>query len=290
MTDKKPKEIKRKKPQETKTTKAIEAAKPPAPSEISPSPTTRSPDISNDVQITEADETPSIDINEKKGEPQKKEKPTESDIIRTIVAPSDWEEALTELILEQGLDPLHIDIIRLTDAFMTYLNRIQSFSFRIPGRFILIAAILLSMKAESLLSHEEERLSRLGGVQEIPDLGSPLLTPPPSRQAVRPVSLTDLISALNKAFEMKVRKESILRPPPREFPLPMHRAEDVEKRITELYENILRHGKISFTDLVPAWRRKEIISTFTPLLHLVHRGRVLCEQAEPFKEISIRLK
>lgn len=205
---------------------------------------------------------------------------------------SDWEEALTSIVVEQGLDPLNIDITRLADAFLIYLNRMKSFDFRMPARFILIAAILLNMKCESLLQHEEERLDKLA--QEAAaqlNLNAPLLTPPVSRQATRPVALTDLISALNKAFEIKRRKEPLLAMHGPRIPIEApKRPVDIELKIKEIYERIRRKGIIKFSDLVPVWRRAEIIATFLPLLYLATRGKVICEQKELFKDITIRLK
>jgi chromatin segregation and condensation protein Rec8/ScpA/Scc1 (kleisin family) len=218
--------------------------------------------------------------------------PQESDIIRTIVLGSDWEEALTSIVVEQGLDPLNIDITRLSDAFTLHLQRLQGFDFRIPGRFILIASILLSMKAEALLSHEEERLNQLkaAAIDQL-NLDSPMLLPPPHRTATRPVGLTDLISALNKAFEIKAKKEPILLAKRRipNIPIP-NNPEDIEGRIESIYHKIQRKGVVRFSDLVPVWKRKEIISTFLPLLHLCTRGKASAHQPAHFKEIVVKLR
>ncbi|MEM7813361.1 MAG: ScpA family protein [Candidatus Aenigmatarchaeota archaeon] len=229
-------------------------------------------------------------MNQDKAE--SKPQPDSASLIRTIVLGADWEEALTSIVVEQGIDPLNIDIARLADAFMIYLNRLQSFDFRIPARFILIAAILLNMKCEALLQREEERLDKLAQAAAAQlDLSAPLLTPPIGRHAARPVSLADLIAALNKAFEIKRRKEPLLamKGPRIQFEVPK-RAVDIERKIKETYERIRRKGVIKFSDLVPVWRRAEIISTFLPLLYLANRGKVVCEQKEMFKDITIRLK
>lgn len=227
-------------------------------------------------------ETQAADAQEKSGE-----------LIRTISASADWQEALTSIVVEQGMDPLNIDIERLADAFLNYLRHLQHFDFRIPARFVLIAAILLSMKAEAILEKEEERLKRAAAEEAARlNLEAPLLAPPVKREAVRPVSLSELIGALNKAFEIKKRKEILMeqRVPPARFDLHLERTEDIEKKIREIYERIKRKGIVPFSDLVPVWKRKEIVATFLPLLHLAHRGKVACEQKEFFKEIMIRLK
>jgi len=223
---------------------------------------------------------------------QSKSQPNSESIIRTIVLGADWEEALTAIVVEQGLDPLSLDVTKLTDAFMIYLNRLKSFDFRIPARFILIAAILLNMKCEALLQEEEERLDKLVAAAAAQlNLASPLLIPPVSRQTARPVSLTDLIAALNKTFEIKRKKEPLLALHGKHVPIEMpKRAIDIEHKIKEIYERIRRKGIIKFSDLVPVWHRAEIIASFIPLLYLANRGKVACEQKDMFKEITIKLK
>jgi segregation and condensation protein A len=223
---------------------------------------------------------------------QHKSQPNSESIIRTIVLGADWEEALTAIVVEQGLDPLNLDVTKLTDVFMIYLNRLKSFDFRIPARFILIAAILLNMKCEALLQKEEERLDKLAAAAAAQlNLASPLLIPPVSRQTTRPVSLTDLIAALNKTFEIKRKKEPLLALHGKHVPIEMpKRAIDIEHKIKEIYERIRRKGIIKFSDLVPVWHRAEIIASFIPLLYLANRGKVACEQKDMFKEITIKLK
>jgi segregation and condensation protein A len=223
---------------------------------------------------------------------QNKSQPNSESIIRTIVLGADWEDALTAIVVEQGLDPLNLDVTKLTDAFMIYLNRVKSFDFRIPARFILIAAILLNMKCEALLQKEEESLDKLAAAAAAQlNLASPLLIPPVSRQTTRPVSLIDLIAALNKTFEIKRKKEPLLALHGRHVPIEMpKRAIDIEHKIKEIYERIRRKGIIKFSDLVPVWHRAEIIASFIPLLYLANRGKVACEQKDMFKEITIKLK
>jgi chromatin segregation and condensation protein Rec8/ScpA/Scc1 (kleisin family) len=216
----------------------------------------------------------------------------EEGLIRTITLGSDWQEVLSTIVVEEGIDPKNVNIIKLADAFSVYLQRLKDFDFRIPARFILIAAILLSMKCESLLEREEQRLNKLEKDEMAKlNLDAPLLIAPLSRKPTRRVTLTELISAMNKAFEIKHRKE-----------LEFQKAEDlpeirlpepivsIEKRIEAIYERIKSKGIVKFSELVPVWKRKDIINTFLPLLHLSNRGSVECEQEELFKEIYIKLK
>jgi segregation and condensation protein A len=211
----------------------------------------------------------------------------ESQLIKTIVMAADWQEVVETIVVEEGLDPLNIDITKLVDAFMGYLQKIEGFDFRIPARFILIASILLGMKCELLLEKEEEKELKNIDIPKL-NLEAPLLIPPLLRKPTKKVTLIDLINALNKTMEIKRRKESVFitKRPEIEIIEP----EDIEERIEETYEIIKNTGMIRFSDLVPTWKRKEIIDTLMPLLHLAQRGLVICEQEEIFKDIYIKLK
>lgn len=216
----------------------------------------------------------------------------ENKLIQTIVLGTDWQEVLTSIVVEEGLDPLNVDILRLTEAFVFYLHRLKSFDFRIPARFILIAAILLRMKCELMLEEEEKKLEIKGSAPPQLNIENvPLLTPPITRKPTRKVMLTELVSALNKAFEFKERKEKKQIRLRRAVERLIEQEEDIELRLKTIFESMLRHGTImKFSDIVPVWKKKDIVETFMPLLYLIQRGKVTCEQEEFFKDITIRIR
>ncbi len=216
----------------------------------------------------------------------------ENKLIQTIVLGRDWQEVLASIVVEEGMDPLNIDILRLTDAFMFYMHRIKTFDFRIPARFILIAAILLRMKCELMLEEEEKKLEIRGEAPPPLNIENvPLLVPPAERRPTRKVTMTELVTALNKAFEFRERKEGKRMRMRRAVERLIEQEEDIEVRITSIFNEILRHGTaMKFSDIVPAWRRKEIVETFMPMLYLCFRGKVACEQEEFFKDITIRVR
>jgi segregation and condensation protein A len=213
----------------------------------------------------------------------------ENKLIRSIVLGSDWQEVLANLVVEEGMDPLSVDIVRLADSFMLYLNKLKEFDFRVPARFILIAAILLRMKCELLLE-EEMKKEKIEG-SAVPELNVevPILTPPILRKTTRKVTLDELITALNKAFTFKEKKETKRLRIRRAAEQLIEPAEDIELKIKEIFNEILR-GKRKFSDIVPVWRRKDIVTIFMPLLYLTQRGKISCEQEEFFKEIYIKLR
>ena len=113
---------------------------------------------------------------------------------------------------------------------------------------------------------------------------------PKVQKPTRKVTLNELVSALNKAFQFQERKEDKKIRMRRAIERLIEPEDDVEVRIKEIYEEIVSKKSMTFSQLVPAWKKLEIVKTFLPLLHLATRDMITCEQEEMFKEIFIRIK
>ncbi len=212
----------------------------------------------------------------------------EASIIRTIIIGNDWQEVLTNLVVEEGMDPMNTDLVKLADTFMLYMQRLKTFDFRIPARFILVAAILLRMKCEILLEEEEKKISEQAASGPGIDIDAPLLPAPIERRPTRKVTLDELIGALNKAFEFREKKEGKELRMRRAVEQLIEPEEDIEIRIKKIFDKILASHPIKLSELIP-WKRKEIVDTFIPLLYLLQRGKVECHQEEFFKDIHIKV-
>ncbi len=227
-------------------------------------------------------------------------------MIELMVSQPSWEDVLVKIVVEEKMDPWDIDICRLADAFIEYLERMRVLDLRIPARFILVAAILLRMKSDYFAEREkkkrvlipegEREISREGEIEKLASL--PPLQPPAERVPVRNVTLEELIYALKKAFEIqerrklrKYRREKVLK----EFAQP-EEEEDITDRINKLLWQIrnileeLEREELEFSKLVGEWKRERIVKTLIPVLHLSQEGKISCEQPELFKEIFIRLR
>ncbi len=210
----------------------------------------------------------------------------ESKLIKTIVVASDWEEVITNIIEEEGINPSDIDIVRLVDAFLDYLKNLKKFDFRIPARFILIAAILLRMKCEVLKINEPKEETLKPNI----DINVPLVDLPIIRTPKRKVTLTELINALQKVIEFEEKKKLKKLRLRRNVENLIGEYEDIESRIEKIYERIKNEKIKNFSSLVGEWNRKNIVYNFIPLLHLVMNNKIICFQQEIFGEIFIELK
>jgi len=226
----------------------------------------------------------------------------EQNLLEMIIKEQSWEELIYNIISFEGLDPWDIDIIKLTDSFLKYIEGLKTLDFRIPAKVVLVAAILLKLKSEVLSPIKGSEGEYLPGESQLPfelawikeELSKVDLKPPMERHVKRKVTLDELVGALKKAMKVKDKKERIKRTLGRRLKGEIGEEEDIELRISKLMTGIdgllmkLKSKKVKFSEIVNKWERDEIVRQFVPLLHLSSRGKVGTEQEEFFKEIFVR--
>ncbi len=225
---------------------------------------------------------------------------SDQQLINLMISEPSWEDVIMKVVAEEQMDPWSIDIVRLSEVFLVYLEKMEYLDMRIPGRFILISAILLRMKSDVLAEKEEKVMVPEG--DKAPDemlkilANIPPLQPPLKRMPQRNVTLDELLSALRNAYnvqerrvERKVRARRLV-----DQVMPVGEVEDITERIGRLLGQI--NGalgdleSIEFSRLVKRWGRKEIVDSLLPLLHLSQDGKINILQEELFKEIFIKRK
>ncbi|MBW2977079.1 segregation/condensation protein A [Candidatus Woesearchaeota archaeon] len=216
-----------------------------------------------------------------------------------------WQALLYELVKKEQMDPWDINISLLTKKYIETIKKLKELDFRISGKVLLAAAILLKIKSNRLLNEDLSEFDRLLTEPEeeiLEDLGlenyenaegaekHPLIprTPQPRK---RKVSVFDLVNALEKALEVKQRRvmNSI---PPMNVRMP-EKTRDISQVIREVYSRIksffTRNKRLTFSQLVPSNTKEDKIYTFIPLLHLTNQRKVDLSQNEHFGEIEIML-
>jgi len=217
-----------------------------------------------------------------------------------------WQSLLYELVKKEGMNPWDINISLLTKKYIDTIKKLKELDFRISGKVLLAAAILLKMKSNRLLNEDLSEFDRLltqeeDLVEELEleeqqhyNLGEmPILIPRTPQPRKRKVSMFDLVNALEKALEVKQRRvlNSI---PPMSVKIP-ERKRDITEVIKEVYSRIKAffminsQKRLTFSQLVPSQKKEDKIFTFIPLLHLTNQRKVNLEQKEHFGEIEIML-
>jgi segregation and condensation protein A len=219
-----------------------------------------------------------------------------------------WQSILYELVKTEQMDPWDIDVGIIAQKYIDMLRSLKEHDFRISGKVLLAAAILLKIKSTRLVGEElteldklligvEEEMEELGFDEtgEMPKLGDiPSLIPRTPQPRKRKVSIFDLVDALERALEVKKRRllHSI---PPLNLEAPKKKR-DITQIIRDVYGKIRSFfitalaEKLTFSKLLPSESKEDKVYTFIPLLHLAQQNKIELVQDAPFGEISILMK
>lgn len=218
-----------------------------------------------------------------------------------------WQSIIYELVKNEQMDPWDIDVSILTQKYIDMLRTLKEHDFRVSGKVLLAAAILLKIKSTKLVGEDLSELDRLligveEGIEElgfdetgeIPKLGEiPTLIPRTPQPRKRKVSIFDLVEALERALEVKKRRllNSI---PPLNLEAPKKKR-DITQIIREVYGRIKSFfisalkDKLTFSKLLPSESKEDKVYTFIPLLHLAQQNKIELVQDIPFGEIQVLL-
>ncbi|MBU0898661.1 MAG: segregation/condensation protein A [Nanoarchaeota archaeon] len=234
----------------------------------------------------------------------------EKKIIDLITSDYSWEQALYKIIAWEGLDPWDIDITSLSSSFVSHISKMEKMDFKIPAKYVIIAAVLLRMKSdhldflnEMLSLPEEDTGEGEGEERELKEIESEMgmlngngfdlnaITVPNKRQPHRKVVLSELVFALRKVMKSQEKREKRRTVRREQIHLKEHK---ISQKIDELYKKIdgilkkLKDGETSFSKIVTEWNREEVINHFLPMIYLDHQKKIECTQKEAFDEIFIR--
>lgn len=219
-----------------------------------------------------------------------------------------WQSIVYGLIKTERMDPWDIDVGILAQKYINMIRNLKQHDFRISGKVLLAAAILLKLKSTKLVGEDLSELDRLligmqeeedyFGFEETATVGKleeiPPLIPRTPQPRKRKVSIFDLVEALEKALEVKKRRllHSI---PPLNLE-PPKKKRDITLIIKEVYGKIKSFflgalkDKLTFSKLLSSNSKEDKVYTFIPLLHLAQQNKIELLQNTPFGEIEILLK
>ena len=230
-----------------------------------------------------------------------------------IIAKNPVDKAIAivfELVMQNKMDPWHIDLIKFVKMYMERIRNEGDIDFVIAGKLIYMAWNILKRKSDHVLDRIEEQAYGYNydffGMEidvygfeppvkeetfenvQVPDIREPV-----RREEKRPVSLFELIEAINdaRAEIEETRKRKKIREKFR-FNLEekVHR-EDLEEDIKETWERLsqITHDEISLS-LIYDGTNEDFVKVFLSLLFLERFGKVELTQLTPYGEIYIRIK
>lgn len=224
-----------------------------------------------------------------------------------------WQNIIYDLVRNEGMDPWDIDVSEIAQKFLDMLKKLREMDFRVSGKIVLAAALLLKIKSNRLIEEDIGALDNLINSSDEPESlldeldydnsesprvrePNPKLMPKTPQPRKRKVSVQDLIEALEKALEVEVRRPPVYKPSNVAVKLPS-KGIDVAEMINEIYIKVQGHyssiqdtpNVLKFSKLIPSESREDKVFTFIPLLHLENQRKVDMHQSNHFGDIDIAL-
>lgn len=226
-----------------------------------------------------------------------------------------WQTIIMDLVKSEQMNPWDIHVSDLAKKYIDVVRKLKEHDFRISGKVLLAAAVLLKLKTDRLVSEDineldsiissaetmdeeqfyEELEDHLAGSSSFyQDEEKPRLIPRTPQPRKRKVSVYDLMNALEKALDVKHRR--VDRDMPGPAPSAPDKVVDITRVIRDVYGNIVtfftsnKKGNLAFSQLLPDNAgREERIFTFIPLLHLTNQRKIDIEQEGHLSDIDIQL-
>lgn len=247
-----------------------------------------------------------------------------SDMFKFIFDEDDirWQSIIYQLVRNRKVDPWDVDISKFTKEYMATIEKLKQMNFRVSGKVVLAAAILLKLKTQHLglddfivltedpeedmaLAHaedeyidpDEEKLVRLATHIRQNKKKKYKIEPKLVGPRRRKVTVFELVGALKKALEVDERRTTRKVKFERAAPSKTYEVKkiDIFGKIKDVYGRLRiqveseKSNMVPFNTLVGKDDKKETIWTFIPLLHLANEEKVWLHQDESFSEINVEL-
>ncbi|SFJ90070.1 segregation and condensation protein A [Thermoflavimicrobium dichotomicum] len=227
-------------------------------------------------------------------------------------------DLLLHLIEKAEVDIYEISIAKITSQYMQVLAEAKELQLEIASEFLVMAATLLAIKSRMLLPKQEiledeqlieedewivdpreelierlleyKRYKRLGELlREREEARSKVYTRPPmdltpyapDPNPVEGLTVDDLLQAFVDVLKTHKQSEPMTKVAREEI--------SVSARMDEIYQQLLREGKLIFSKLL-RWSeitKERVITTFLALLELMKLKKIICYQDQLFGEIFI---
>jgi segregation and condensation protein A len=220
-------------------------------------------------------------------------------------------DLLLYLVKRNEIDICDIPIARITEQFLEYLRIIEVIDVERAGEFLVMAATLMEIKSRMLLPQTDEAMEtdedprqelvrQLIEYKKIKDAAAlleeqaqrqlyrlardPVETVSavdPAQQPLRAVELWDLVSAFGRLM-----RETLALQPNQivvdETPVQVY--------MDTILQRLAQEPRLPLTALfTPPHTRARLVGLFLAILELVKSRRILADQPEPFREITLSL-
>lgn len=217
-------------------------------------------------------------------------------------------DLLLSLIKESKMDIMNIEIIKLANQYLEYIESMNDLNLTIASEYLVLASELMYLKSKCLLPKEEENddeyeevkenlVNRLLEYKQYKEVTSAfknleeerkeLFTKVPSSlkeykdndiKLSNDVTLNDLLKAFQNFLERKKYKEPMItKVTTKEF--------SVEERTRDI-KNILRNRKkVEFFELFEEFSKPYVVVTFLSILEMAKKSEIIIIQENNFDKI-----
>ena len=205
-------------------------------------------------------------------------------------------ELLLHLISRHKMKITDIEIGKLLEQYLAYMEQMQDADLEISSAFLEMAARLVYIKTVSLLPRHEEavalkkelegqlieyqRIKQVAALLAQQYAGCALFVRRPSPIPSDPVFRGQADpEKLRKAYLLAVGKAGRRIPPAEAFSgIVSKRFVSVSSRIVWLLRRLYRTGEAAYNDLFTSGDRSEMVATFLAVLELMKSGRITMSQ------------
>lgn len=224
-------------------------------------------------------------------------------------------DLLCHLIDKNKMNIYDINLSKITDQYIEYINEIEKMNLEVTSEFLVMASTLLYLKSKNLLPNqvedekeltEEELLQRILEYKRYKEITKTLREKYNNSGYVF-FKAPEIIELPKQKLEREYKKEIISNTYETILNKNSARlnenAKNIEKiAITETYtvaekvktmfKELLHHKKFIFNKLFPSKKcsKPEIVTAFSGLLELSRRSKVVTSQEELFGNITVEKK
>ena len=224
-----------------------------------------------------------------------------------------WQSIIYDLVKSGEVNPWDVDVTALSTKYLEMIRKLKEHDFRVSGKVLLAATLLLKIKSDRLLGADMtdfdnllrpveedtfEELYESGDLDEHlaqleQEVEKPTLIPRTPQPRERKVTIFDLVDALNQALSTQQRR--VTRDISTVEIKAPEKTKDITEVIREVYQNITAYfskekdGTLDFDTLSPSQEKEDRVFTFIPLLHLTNQGKIDLLQKGHFSPIHIKM-
>ena len=208
-------------------------------------------------------------------------------------------DLLLHLIKKDDVDIFNIDIDKITKQYLEYIQLMENLNLDIASEYLIMAAELMEIKANSLLPKKEEETKRLIEYEQYKDVTNKFKELENYRHEVYTRQTDELINYkeettnnnyginiddLVKAFKDFIKRKELDKPLKTKI---AKKDYSVNIRSQEIKNILKAKKKVSFFELFETYSKDYLVITFLSILSLTKNGEIKIKQDHNFNNITL---